>query len=118
MKKAAPLSADDPKVEGRRSKWFAQIVLQHRIKAAAKIYSTLCCEKHAMKHQPDFRELSCKNCIDGSLLDFDFSMALQPIVNFRTREVFAHEALVRGINGESAATVFKHVNDSNRYRFD
>ena len=32
--------------------------------------------------------------------------------------VFAHEALVRGPNGESAATVLSQVNDHNRYRFD
>ncbi|MDX5445977.1 MAG: EAL domain-containing protein [Zoogloeaceae bacterium] len=33
-------------------------------------------------------------------------------------EVFAHEALVRGPNGEGAGSVFAHVNDGNRYRFD
>ncbi|MGV3591733.1 MAG: EAL domain-containing protein [Gammaproteobacteria bacterium] len=71
-----------------------------------------------MKPQPDFRELTCSNCTEGSLLDFDFSMALQPIIDVRTRTIFAHEALVRGLNGEGAAAVFQHVNDSNRYRFD
>ena len=45
-------------------------------------------------------------------------MAFQPIVNTTTREVFAHEALVRGPKQESAAQVFEQVNDTNRYRFD
>ncbi|HEY0961622.1 MAG TPA: EAL domain-containing protein [Pseudomonadales bacterium] len=56
--------------------------------------------------------------MEGNLLDFDFSMALQPIVDIKNRTIFAHEALVRGLNGEGANTVFEHVNDSNRYRFD
>lgn len=45
-------------------------------------------------------------------------MAFQPIVNTTTQKIFAHEALVRGVNNESAGQVFQHVNDSNRYRFD
>jgi EAL domain-containing protein (putative c-di-GMP-specific phosphodiesterase class I) len=31
---------------------------------------------------------------------------------------FAYEALVRGVNGESAAFILGQVNDGNRYRFD
>lgn len=45
-------------------------------------------------------------------------MAFQPIVNCRTREVFGYEALVRGLNNESAGSVISKVNDHNRYRFD
>jgi EAL domain-containing protein (putative c-di-GMP-specific phosphodiesterase class I) len=45
-------------------------------------------------------------------------MAFQPILNTTTRSVFAQEALVRGLNGESAGEIFKHVNNSNLYRFD
>lgn len=45
-------------------------------------------------------------------------MAFQPIVNTRSGEVFAQEALARGLNGEGAGEVFRHVNDDNRYRFD
>ena len=51
-------------------------------------------------------------------MDFDFTMAFQPIVNTKTQQIYAQEALVRGLNNEPAADVFKHVNDSNRYRFD
>ncbi|SBS25301.1 Blue light-and temperature-regulated antirepressor YcgF [Marinomonas aquimarina] len=66
----------------------------------------------------DFTELSCKECAKACDLGFDFSMAFQPIVDISTRTVFAKEALVRGLNGEGAAEVFKQVNESNRYRFD
>ena len=62
--------------------------------------------------------VGCTECqnIDG--LGFDFIMAFQPIVNVRTRTTFAYEALVRGVNGESAASILDQVNDENRYRFD
>ena len=60
----------------------------------------------------------CSRCRDLDALDFDFAFAYQPIVDFRVRSIFAHEALVRGINGESAASVLARVNDDNRYRFD
>jgi EAL domain-containing protein (putative c-di-GMP-specific phosphodiesterase class I) len=53
---------------------------------------------------PDFTELRCRDCAHGSDLGFDFGMALQPIVRLSTREVFAHEALVRGPAPKSSAT--------------
>lgn len=66
----------------------------------------------------DFRPLGCHECVAGAGLSFDFSMALQPIVDLASRSVFAHEALVRGSAGEGAGTVFAHVDAGNRYRFD
>jgi EAL domain-containing protein (putative c-di-GMP-specific phosphodiesterase class I) len=60
----------------------------------------------------------CAHCADGAALDFDFSMAFQPIVDLERGEIFAYEALARGPNGEPAGEVFKHVDDDNRYRFD
>ena len=60
----------------------------------------------------------CGGCGPGDVLGFDFSMAFQPIVNVATGTVFAHEALVRGPDGESAASVLGQVTDANRYRFD
>jgi EAL domain-containing protein (putative c-di-GMP-specific phosphodiesterase class I) len=51
-------------------------------------------------------------------LDFSFEYAYQPIVDLRDQSVFAHEALVRGPNGESAYSVLSQVTDRNRYRFD
>jgi EAL domain-containing protein (putative c-di-GMP-specific phosphodiesterase class I) len=68
--------------------------------------------------QKNFRKLGCAECMHGADLGFDFTMAFQPIVNTTTREIFAQEALVRGLNNESAAAVFEHVNPDNQYRFD
>lgn len=71
-----------------------------------------------MRVQKDYRTLECGECAGGAGLDFDFTMAFQPIVNIATQEVFAYEALVRGLNNEPAGHIFQRVNDSNRYRFD
>lgn len=68
--------------------------------------------------QNDYRPLGCHECVHGEALGFDFSMAYQPIVNTTTQKIFAYEALVRGLNNESAGEIFTHVNDGNRYRFD
>jgi EAL domain-containing protein (putative c-di-GMP-specific phosphodiesterase class I) len=61
---------------------------------------------------------SCGSCNDLSGLDFDFTMAFQPIVNVRTQSVFGYEALVRGLDNEPADFVISKVNDDNRYLFD
>ncbi|MFD1384382.1 EAL domain-containing protein [Rhodanobacter aciditrophus] len=68
--------------------------------------------------QPDFKQYGCQECAKGCDLDFQFTMAFQPIIDTRTHSIYAQEALVRGINGEGAGQVFQHVNDGNRYRFD
>lgn len=60
----------------------------------------------------------CAHCRGGAPLDFEFAFAFQPIVNLREGGIFAHEALVRGPNGEGAASVLARVNADNRYRFD
>lgn len=60
----------------------------------------------------------CEGCRDGIGIDFDFEYAYQPIVNFSTRTIYAHEALVRGPNGESAISVLEKVNKENVYSFD
>ena len=60
----------------------------------------------------------CDQCGNAAGLDFQFEFAFQPIVDLRTQTIFAREALVRGPNGESAASVLAQVNDANRYRFD
>lgn len=60
----------------------------------------------------------CVQCKDKEELPFEFTFAYQPIVNFRERKIYAHEALVRGPNGESAYSVLSRVNEDNRYRFD
>jgi EAL domain-containing protein (putative c-di-GMP-specific phosphodiesterase class I) len=52
------------------------------------------------------------------LLSLRFAMAFQPIVDLARKEVFAYEALARGINGEPAATVFARVEKADEYAFD
>jgi EAL domain-containing protein (putative c-di-GMP-specific phosphodiesterase class I) len=62
--------------------------------------------------------VGCDGCRNSPDLDFSFAFAYQPIVDLRDQSIFAHEALVRGINGEGALTVLNQVTDKNRYRFD
>ncbi|GLX78053.1 diguanylate phosphodiesterase [Thalassotalea insulae] len=61
---------------------------------------------------------SCENCLDRNRLDFDFTMAFQPIVNCQTKQIFGYEALARGLNNEPAYSVISKVNNENRYLFD
>lgn len=61
---------------------------------------------------------SCAGCRDGKAFQYPFSMAFQPIVDVERRQVFAHEALVRGPRGESAGGVLSTVDETNRYAFD
>lgn len=75
-------------------------------------------ESIEMNLPPDFRELACSECAGGTPLDFDFSMAFQPIIDIETQQVFAYEALVRGLNNEPASFILDQVHDGNRYRFD
>ncbi|MGQ8365543.1 EAL domain-containing protein [Glaciecola sp. 1036] len=62
--------------------------------------------------------LSCNACRNGKNLDFNFSMAFQPLVDLEKAEVYGYESLVRGLNGESAFEVLKKVTTENVYRFD
>lgn len=62
--------------------------------------------------------LVCTQCSNKNGLDFDFTMAFQPIVNCKTQSIFGYEALVRGLNNESAYSIISQVNDDNRYVFD
>ena len=61
---------------------------------------------------------ACGQCKNEEPLGFDFVFAFQPIVDLETRSIYAHEALVRGVNGESAYSVLSQVTEENRYRFD
>tara|TARA_R110002153_G_scaffold107109_4_gene246884 strand:+ start:52825 stop:53649 length:825 start_codon:yes stop_codon:yes gene_type:complete len=65
-----------------------------------------------------YDRFSCANCADENSLDFDFTMAFQPIINCQTNQIFGYEALVRGLNNESAYSIISKVNDDNRYLFD
>lgn len=61
---------------------------------------------------------ACRGCSEENALDFDFTMAFQPIIDYRKREIFAQEALVRGLNRESAGEIISRVNENNLYNFD
>jgi EAL domain-containing protein (putative c-di-GMP-specific phosphodiesterase class I) len=65
-----------------------------------------------------YDQLSCANCRNKESLDFDFTMAFQPIINCQTKKTFGYEALVRGLNNESAYSIISKLNDGNRYIFD
>jgi EAL domain-containing protein (putative c-di-GMP-specific phosphodiesterase class I) len=60
----------------------------------------------------------CTGCRDGEALNFDFSMAFQPIVDLATLEPYAYEALIRGTAGQGAFEMLSRVTDENRYAFD
>ena len=60
----------------------------------------------------------CEDCGKAERVGFQFDYAFQPIVDIHSQTFFAHEALVRGPNGEGAMSVLAQVNEHNRYRFD
>ncbi|MXR67928.1 EAL domain-containing protein [Shewanella insulae] len=68
--------------------------------------------------QSQFTSSGCHQCANNPGLDFDFTMAFQPIVDIAKQKVFGYEALVRGPNNEAAYSVISRVNDDNRYAFD
>jgi EAL domain-containing protein (putative c-di-GMP-specific phosphodiesterase class I) len=49
---------------------------------------------------------------------FPFTMAFQPVVDLQAHRIDAHEALVRGPDGEGAASVLAQLNAGNLYAFD
>lgn len=61
---------------------------------------------------------ACVQCRQGKKLDFALRFAYQPIVDIGNRTVVAYEALVRGPNGEGAASVLRRVTRDNLYVFD
>ena len=56
--------------------------------------------------------------MDDNAIDFAFTMAFQPIVDIQNGQVFAQEALVRGVNGEPAGEIIARANQGNLYQFD
>ncbi|KQT85905.1 EAL domain-containing protein [Aurantimonas sp. Leaf443] len=61
---------------------------------------------------------SCQGCQTSQPLDFEFSMAFQPIVDIGSERVWGYEALIRGLNGEGAYAMLSQVKPDQRYRFD
>ena len=62
--------------------------------------------------------MACDGCTTSSRLDFDFSMAFQPIYDAAAGRVWGYEALVRGMAGEGAYDVLGRVLPEQKYRFD
>jgi EAL domain-containing protein (putative c-di-GMP-specific phosphodiesterase class I) len=62
--------------------------------------------------------VGCEGCRDGANFETPFTMAFQPIVDIEVGRVFAHEALVRGLNNEGAFSVLSMVQPETRYAFD
>lgn len=61
---------------------------------------------------------ACPGCQTSRPLDFDFSMAFQPIYDVASERVWGYEALVRGLAGEGAGAILSKVSPEQRYRFD
>ncbi|MDA8486826.1 EAL domain-containing protein [Pseudomonas resinovorans] len=68
-------------------------------------------------HVPS-RTIGCRNCSNGQKLPFEFSMAFQPIVDVKSRSIFAYESLIRGTDGSGAQGILEQVSEENRYVFD
>ena len=66
----------------------------------------------------NIQSVGCRECRDKTKLDINFTMAFQPIVDIFNKTIFGYEALVRGPNNESAASILSQLNDNNRYQFD
>ena len=62
--------------------------------------------------------MTCGGCQNGTGFEAPISMAFQPIVDTFSGKVFAHEALVRGVDGAGAASILARVTNDNRYAFD
>ena len=61
-----------------------------------------------------FQPVGCQACRDKTQLPFEFTMAFQPIMDLELDRPSAYEALVRGVDGESAGAVLSWVDDTNR----
>lgn len=73
---------------------------------------------NATLYKEPFQPVGCAACKDKSQLPFDFTMAFQPIMDLRKQRPAACKGLVRGVGGESAASVLSWVDETHRYRFD
>ncbi len=75
--------------------------------------------QHDQKHGTETpSKAGCPGCRNEAPLPFAFTMAFQPIVHLASGQVYAHEALVRGPQQESAGSILAQINETNRYSFD
>ncbi len=61
---------------------------------------------------------ACQGCRTQTPLKTAITMAFQPIVDIGTGAVFAYEALVRGVDGQSAGEILSGVDPDMIYKFD
>lgn len=61
---------------------------------------------------------ACVGCRDGAGFAGELAMAFQPIIDVQLSRIHAYEALIRGPNGEGAASVLSQVGPENLYAFD
>lgn len=71
-----------------------------------------------MNKTSDDLKSSCNKCIEEINPFFNFTMAFQPIIRCASKRIFGYEALVRGLQNESAFSIISQVNNDNRYQFD
>ncbi|MEM7752403.1 MAG: EAL domain-containing protein [Pseudomonadota bacterium] len=64
------------------------------------------------------QSIKCTACRNGKAFDVPITMAFQPIVSISTGQVFAYEALVRGLDERGAVLIFEAVSDQTIYAFD
>ena len=57
----------------------------------------------------------CDDCDAAEVKDPHFSMAYQPIVDVRTTRVAGYEALLRGLENQSAASLLSPIPDADRH---
>jgi EAL domain-containing protein (putative c-di-GMP-specific phosphodiesterase class I) len=60
----------------------------------------------------------CQGCRTSEPLPFDFTMAFHPIIDLDRSAVWGYEALVRGVQGQSAGHILSQVDESRQYKFD
>ena len=60
----------------------------------------------------------CRGCKDGDAFPLPTRAAFHPILDLQEERVFAYEALIRGIDGQSAAFVLEQVGADQIYSFD
>lgn len=75
-------------------------------------------QQQGREQQPDDASRRCAGCRVAPEQPIDMAFAFQPIVDTSLGRPYAHEALVRGLNGEPAASVLAQVDERNRYYFD
>ncbi len=61
---------------------------------------------------------ACRGCRTSRPLPAAITMAFQPIVDIRSGRVFAYEALVRGVEGQSAGEILSGISQDMIYKFD